>query len=139
MQKIIFLLLTSLIFAFQESEPWTEKQLLPPADLAKILNDAKAPKPIIYCVGPSGNIKGGIEIGVTQEKENLDKLKIALSKLPKNTGIVVFCGCCPFEHCPNIRPAIKLLSEMKFTNYKLLNLSHNLKVDWIDKGYPMNN
>jgi thiosulfate/3-mercaptopyruvate sulfurtransferase len=25
---------------------------------------------------------------------------------------------------------------MKFTNYKLLNLSHNVKTDWLDKGYP---
>lgn len=139
MKKIMLLLFTTTIFAFQTGEPWTEKQLMSPADLAKIVNDTKATKPIIYCIGPSGNIKGGIEIGAAQEKENLDKLKTALSKLPKNAGIVVFCGCCPFEHCPNIRPAIKLLNEMKFTNYKLLNLSHNLKVDWIDKGYPMNN
>jgi len=28
---------------------------------------------------------------------------------------------------------------MKFTNYYLLNLPHNLKQDWIDKGYPVKN
>jgi hypothetical protein len=26
---------------------------------------------------------------------------------------------------------------MGFTHPRLLNLSHNLKADWIDKGYPM--
>jgi hypothetical protein len=25
---------------------------------------------------------------------------------------------------------------MKFTNYHLLNLPHNIKTDWISKGYP---
>ena len=57
-----------------------------------------------------------------------------LNKLDKNTEIVLVCGCCPFEHCPNIRPSFELMTEMKFTNQKLLNLSHNLKVDWINKG-----
>lgn len=59
------------------------------------------------------------------------------NNLNRNTEIVLLCGCCPFEHCPNIRPSFELMNEMKFTNHKLLNLSHNLKVDWIDKGYPM--
>jgi thiosulfate/3-mercaptopyruvate sulfurtransferase len=35
---------------------------------------------------------------------------------------------------PNIRPAFKLLTEMEFTHFKLLNLPHNLKTDWIDRG-----
>lgn len=122
----------------QGKENWTEKQLMESSELAKILNDPKAPKPIIYSIGPGGNIKGSIEMGAAQEKENFDKLKAELNKLAKDTDIVVFCGCCPFKDCPNIRPAFKLLNEMKFTNHKLLNLSHNLKVDWIDKGYPMN-
>lgn len=119
-------------------EPWTKDQLMEPSELAKIINSSSAKKPIIYSVGPGANIKGSIEMGAAQEKENLDKLKAALSKLDKNTEIVLLCGCCPFKDCPNIRPAFKLLNEMKFTNHKLLNLSHNLKVDWIDEGYPMN-
>lgn len=122
----------------QGKESWTEKQLMEPLELAKILNDPKAPKPIIYSIGPGGNIKGSVEMGAAQEKENLDKLQTELNKLAKDTDIVIFCGCCPFRDCPNIRPAFKLLNEMKFTNHQLLNLSHNLKTDWIDKGYPTN-
>lgn len=118
-------------------EPWKKEQLMEAAELAAIINNPNAKKPIIYSVGPGADIKGSIEMGAAQEKENLDKLKIALSKLDKNTEIVLLCGCCPFEHCPNIRPSFELMNEMKFTNHKLLNLSHNLKVDWIDKGYPM--
>lgn len=144
--KIIFpiLVIALIAFAFKsisnktEKEPWRKDQLIESSELAKIINDSSAKKPIIYSVGPGGDIKGSIEMGAAQEKENLDKLRVALSKLAKDTEIVIFCACCPFEHCPNIRPAFELLNEMKFTNHKLLNLSHNLKVDWIDKGYPMN-
>lgn len=144
--KIIFLsflLIAFVAVAFKNfsiqngNEPWTKDQLMEPSELAKVINSPSAKKPIIYSVGPGANIKGSIEMGAAQEKENLDKLKTALSKLDKNTEIVLLCGCCPFEHCPNIRPSFELMNEMKFTNHKLLNLSHNLKVDWIDKGYPM--
>lgn len=132
-----------MFFAFNTSvqkdkEPWSKDQLIEPADLAKIINDVSAKKPVIYSVGPGANIKGCVEMGAAQEKENLEKLKAALRKLDKNAEIVILCGCCPFEHCPNIRPSFELLNEMKFTNHKLLNLTKNLKVDWIDKGYPMN-
>jgi thiosulfate/3-mercaptopyruvate sulfurtransferase len=59
-----------------------------------------------------------------------------LSKILKDARIVIYCGCCPLEHCPNVRPAFILLNDMKFTNAQLLNLEHNVKTDWIDKGYP---
>lgn len=108
-----------------------------PADLAKILNDSASKKPYLFSIF-YGGIKNSIDIGPANEKGNLEKLKKQLSNLPKDADIVIYCGCCPFKDCPNIRPAFKLLNEMKFTNHKLLNLSHNLKVDWIDKGYPMN-
>lgn len=75
-------------------------------------------------------------MGQVHEKENLEKLKMQLSNLPTGTEIVIYCGCCPFEHCPNIRPAFILLNEMKFTNAHLLNLEHNIKTDWVAKGYP---
>lgn len=138
----IFVLITVAIAALAftritENDPWRPDQLMEPADLAKSINDPAAAKPIIYSIGPVGNIKGDIEMGPAQEKENLDKLKTALGQLSKDTSIVIYCGCCPFEHCPNVRPAFNLLTDMKFTNFKLLNLSHNIKTDWINKGYPV--
>ena len=118
-------------------EPWTEKQLLDPAELAKTITDGKAKQPIIFSVGPGALIKNSIDIGPVKEKENLEKLKQQLAKLPKDAQVVIYCGCCPFEHCPNIRPAFNLLNEMKFTNQKLLNLPHNFKIDWINHDYPV--
>jgi thiosulfate/3-mercaptopyruvate sulfurtransferase len=119
------------------TEPWTANQLMPPAELAKVINDKNAQQPIVFSIGPGAIIKGSIDIGPAKEKENLTKLKKQLSKLPKDANLVIYCGCCPFEHCPNIRPAFQLLKEMKFTNHKLLSLQTNIKVDWIGKGYPV--
>ncbi|HEY4149447.1 MAG TPA: rhodanese-like domain-containing protein, partial [Chitinophagaceae bacterium] len=80
---------------------------------------------------------GSIDIGPARDKDNLDKLKKQLLALPKDADIIIYCGCCPFEHCPNVRPAFSLLNEMQFTHHKLLNLEHNIKIDWISKGYPV--
>jgi thiosulfate/3-mercaptopyruvate sulfurtransferase len=120
----------------QNPENWTSKQLIQPAELAeKITTDKDVP--VIFSVGPGATIPHSINIGMAKDQENMDKLKRELSELPKETKIVVYCGCCPFEHCPNVRPAINVLKEMKFTNYHLLNLPNNIKTDWIDKGYPV--
>lgn len=120
------------------NEPWKQSQLMEPAALAALLNDPAARKPVIFSVGPGADIKGSVEIGPAQDAANLQKLKQELSKLNKDEEVVIVCGCCPFANCPNIRPAFSLLNEMKFTHHKLLNIPHNLKVDWINKGYPMN-
>lgn len=125
-------------FAPTSAEPWKESQLLAPAALAKAISDPTAHKPLIFSVGPGADIKGSIEIGPAQDAANLQKLRSALSKIDRNEEVVLVCGCCPFTNCPNIRPAFNLLNDMNFTRHKLLNLPHNLKVDWISKGYPMN-
>lgn len=142
--KIILISLFAIAFlatAFQsvsaQNEPWTPQQLLAPAALAKTINTPKSAQPLIYCVGPQAVIKNSIEIGSAQVPSNLSKFKQQISKLPKNANIVIYCGCCPFEVCPNVRPAVNLLKEMKFTNFKLLNLPRNIKADWIDHGYPV--
>jgi thiosulfate/3-mercaptopyruvate sulfurtransferase len=122
--------------AYPTPDPWTPSQLLAPADLAAVLNNPKTKKPIVFCVGPGALVKGSLDMGPAHEKENLEKFKQALSKLPTGSDIVIYCGCCPFEHCPNIRPAFTLLNEMKFSNAHLLNLEHNIKTDWVMKGYP---
>lgn len=135
-----FFMIVSHASSAQETtdEPWKKDQLMAPADLAAIINSKDAKKPFVFSIGPSAIIKGSIDIGPVKEKGNMDKLKEQLSKLPKDANVVLYCGCCPFEHCPNIRPAFELLNKMKFTNGKLLNLEHNIKIDWINQGYPKN-
>jgi len=148
MIKMKYVILGSLVFlaiagfikisgkSGKEQEPWKTSQLMAPADLAAVLLNNNAKKPLVYSVGPGALIKGSVDLGPAHEKDNLDKLKTVLSKLPKNANIVIYCGCCPFERCPNIRPAFTLLNEMQFTNARLLNLEHNIHTDWVAKGYP---
>lgn len=121
-----------------QTEPWTSGQLMQPEILAAIINDSAAAKPLIINVGPVGSIKGAIKIGPAKEKENFVNLKRLLSNEDKHRTIIIYCGCCPFNVCPNIRPAFELLTKMKFINHKLLNMPTNLKTDWLNHGYPMN-
>ena len=122
----------------QNAEPWKPEQLLSPDSLSAVINNPSASQPLIINIGPAGLIKSAVEIGPVNKKENLKKLSDLLSKENKDRIVVVYCGCCPYKNCPNIHPAFSLLNSLKFTNYKLLDLPHNLKVDWIDHGYPMN-
>lgn len=121
----------------EHTEPWTEEQLMEPADLARMLNDSTSEPPLLLNIGSVGYIQGAEDIGAANAEAGLENLRIRLTTVPRNADIVIYCGCCPFQNCPNVRPAFSLLNEMKFTHQKLLNLPDNLKVDWIDKGYPM--
>jgi thiosulfate/3-mercaptopyruvate sulfurtransferase len=51
--------------------------------------------------------------------------------------MVIYCGCCPWEKCPNVQPAMTTLQEMGFTRVRVLHLPDNFKTNWIDKGYPV--
>jgi len=135
------MMLTVLVFAGSHAQVpvnWTNDQLMQPAELAKVIKENKN-VPVIFSVGPAASIPDSKGIGMVREETNLEKFKEELKKLAKDTKVVVYCGCCPYEHCPNVRPAIQALKEMKFTNYFLLDLPHNLRTDWIDKGYPVSN
>ena len=132
--KMLFVLLLAF---FHQTEPWTPAQLMEPADLSAQIEHPAGVSPLIICVGPSGLIKGSVETGPARDKQNLEKLKDLLAKEDRNREVVIYCGCCPFVHCPNIRPAFTLLNEMHFTHARLLDLSHNIKVDWMDHGYPV--
>jgi hypothetical protein len=118
-----------------QSNPWTANELLQPGILAQMINTNK--KITIYNIGVVQDIKGAINVGAASKKESLQKFSQALKIASKDEMIVVYCGCCPFDKCPNIRPAFQLLKAQKFSRPYLLNLSTNLKTDWIGKGYPL--
>jgi len=127
-----------LLIAVKAQKPpnWTSEQLLSPATLADAITSNKV-VPVIISVGPGAPIPNSYDAGMASKPEGLAKLQQQLNNLPKDTSIVVYCGCCPFEHCPNVRPAIDLLNSLHFTNYHVLDIPHNIKQDWIDKGYPV--
>ncbi|MHB1922627.1 MAG: rhodanese-like domain-containing protein [Chitinophagaceae bacterium] len=118
-------------------DPWNKNQLIEPADLMKLMEGSPKSRPLILDIGPAGVIQGAKQIGPTDEKEGMMVLKKELVHLSKEQSIVFYCGCCPFAKCPDIRPAFRLIQQMGFSNARLLYLPHNLKVDWIDHGYPL--
>lgn len=116
---------------------WTDKDLIQPAELASILADKKSKKPVILNIGVVEDIAGSKNIGAASKAENLNTLKENLKNLSKKSSLVIYCGCCPFDKCPNIRPAFNLMKSMGFVNGRLLNIPVNLKQNWINKGYPL--
>lgn len=118
-----------------KQEPWTQQQLLEPRDLAVMLQSEKDSL-LIYSLGAGGIIPGSKDTGPSGEKKGLQNLEKELLDVPRDKEIVIYCGCCPFDICPNVRPAFSLLNEMGFENHQLLNLRDNIKVDWIDRGFP---
>jgi thiosulfate/3-mercaptopyruvate sulfurtransferase len=130
--------------------PWvhaadsTNMKTLTPEELAQLLTDksAKTPKPLLLQVGSrllyvQAHIPGSEYIGQGNTAEGLQNLNRRVSKLPKITFIVLYCGCCPWSHCPNVNPAYDALQKLGFTNVKVLYIANNFGADWADKGYPV--
>jgi rhodanese-related sulfurtransferase len=90
--------------------------------------------PVLY---RSTHIPGSVFAGPGSKDEGLADLKKAVAGQPHAREIILYCGCCPLDRCPNIRPAFALLRSMGFTNVRAISLPTNLKSDWIDHGYPI--
>jgi len=121
----------------QQTDPWTADHLYDPQLLADKINQQQMNTILILCVGPDALINGSVDIGPTQDPDHLIQLKNFLKEVPKDKEVIIYCGCCPFARCPNIRPAFQVLKEMGFKHPRLLNLPKNIKTDWLDKGYPL--
>jgi thiosulfate/3-mercaptopyruvate sulfurtransferase len=117
-------------------------RLIQPADLMKALKSAGGEKPVLIQVGShvlysQAHIPGSEYIGPAASANGLEQLRKRVASLPKNKYIVLYCGCCPWEHCPNIKPADDALCALGFTNVKVLYIANNFGADWVDKGYPV--
>jgi hypothetical protein len=126
-----------------QAAPWTPAQSVDPAALAKELADSKAANPPkIVCVGfhtlyNGAHIAGASFHGPASTPQGLDDLKNWAKPLPRSANVVLYCGCCPLAHCPNVRPAFTALREMGFTHLRVLILPHDLATDWVGPGYPV--
>jgi hypothetical protein len=85
----------------------------------------------------SGHIPGSRYIGPASTPDGLAALKQVLREIPRQQAVVLYCGCCPWTDCPNVRPAFQAAREMGLKNVRLLYLPENLQHDWIDKGLPI--
>ena len=75
--------------------------------------------------------------GTASKEEGLAELKKWLATLPRSANLVIYCGCCPFDRCPNIRPAYTAVHDLGFTHVRVLVLPTSFAADWVEKGYPI--
>ena len=118
-----------------------ELALIQPGEVAAQLA-AKGARPALFHVGPNllyrgKHIPGSIYAGPGSRAEGLEALRVAASKLPRDGEIILYCGCCPWSNCPNVKPAVELLKQMGFTRVKAMYVATNFANDWIAKGYPV--
>src|SRR5438309_720298 len=111
----------------RSSDPWSSSQALQAADLAGELAQKNGTPPTIVYVGfrtlfAGGHIPGASFHGSASTEPGLAELKKWASTLPRTANVVIYCGCCPFERCPNIRPAFFLFRDLGFTHVRVLNL-----------------
>jgi hypothetical protein len=121
---------------------WTEAELLKPDDLAKALRDARRPKPLLLHVGfrmlyAQAHIPGSEFSGPASKAEGLEQLRKRVEQLPRKGEIVLYCGCCPWSQCPNLRPAFATLRRMGFTRVRVLYLPQDFGHDWVEKGFAV--
>ena len=158
--KLLTILLSSLIFCLllpscskaqkkksdveqiqiTKSDPWKESDIIMPGTLnAELKNNNN--KPMLIQMGfkmlyDQSHIPGSVYAGPAFKDNGIDALKKTLQNVDHNKNIVLYCGCCKWVDCPNIRPAFKAVKEMGFKNAKILYLKNTFMIDWANKGYP---
>ncbi|MDR3723669.1 MAG: rhodanese-like domain-containing protein [Terracidiphilus sp.] len=117
-------------------------QLIQPEELNRILQNHAAAKPLMLQVGSrlmfnQAHIPGSEYIGPGSQQAGLDALKARVAKLDRKSPIVLYCGCCPWNRCPNVGPAYSVLAGLGFTHVRVLYFANNFGADWASKGYPV--
>jgi thiosulfate/3-mercaptopyruvate sulfurtransferase len=110
-------------------------------ELVKSLQTPEKDRPLIIQVGShvlysQAHIPGSEYIGPASSDAGIQQLQKRVESLPRTKLIVLYCGCCPWNHCPNVKPAYEALQAMGFRNFKVLHIANNFGADWVDKGYP---
>jgi rhodanese-related sulfurtransferase len=116
--------------------------LVQPSDLVQLLaSKDSSNSPVVLQVGShiffnEAHITGAQFAGPGSQPAGLALLEKTVSPLPKDKLIVLYCGCCPWNRCPNVGPAYKRLQDLGYTNVKVLYLASDFGDDWVNKGYP---
>ena len=138
---IVAIVLASTVLAYQASLI-PVSHLINPDELVKIPQSPKGEKPLLIQVGShvlyqQAHIPGSEYIGPASSESGLQQLRKRVESLSRSKFIVIYCGCCPWSHCPNVKPADDALRAMGFTNVRVLYISDNFGANWVDKGYPV--
>ncbi len=124
------------------AEVWEKADLVQPPELAEALNNPNQEKPVIVFVGfdflfRAAHIPGSLNFGPASKASGIEGLKRWAGGMNKNKAVVLYCGCCPWRQCPNVRPAYEAARAAGLKHVKVLYLADSLVRDWVDKGYPI--
>lgn len=130
----------SILAAAGQADSIPAAERVSPEDLVKTIRAGKE-TPLIIQVGShvfyqQAHIPGSEYIGPAASEAGLKQLRTRVDALPRTKSIVLYCGCCPWSHCPNVKPAFDALQAMGFTKVKVLYIADNFGANWVDKGYP---
>jgi rhodanese-related sulfurtransferase len=117
-----------------------ESALILPAKLNVELQKGTGEAPLVLQVGSrvmfeQGHIPGAEFVGPAAQPEGIELLRNRVASLPRGKHIVLYCGCCPWNRCPNMGTAYRFLIGMGYKNVKALYLPNNFGEDWVVKGY----
>lgn len=119
-----------------------QAQLMQPAELANLIKTSGVGQIVALQVGShvmfaQAHIPGSRYAGPGSQASGLQLVEKADATTSKKKLIVIYCGCCPWNRCPNIGPAYRKLHDLGFTNIKALYIANNFGDDWVAKGYPI--
>ena len=143
-RKIAFVCITAACISLAEAAGQATSipavRQITPEELVKVLQAGKE-KPLILQVGShvlyaQAHIPGSEYIGPASTDAGVQQLRKRVESLPRNKFVVLYCGCCPWNHCPNVKPADDALQAMRFTDVKVLYIANNFGADRVEKGYP---
>jgi thiosulfate/3-mercaptopyruvate sulfurtransferase len=123
------------------SQVFAKATLLEPGQVAKLLSNPNE-KPVILQVGfdflyNSAHIPGAIYLGPGRTAAGREALAKWARNVPRDKTLLIYCGCCPWEKCPNIRPAYMTLHNMGFTHVEVIHISQDFAKNWVDQRYPI--
>ena len=123
-------------------QDWNDARQISVPELAKRIAGPEAQRPVVLHVGfrvlfEGAHIPGAIFAGPASSTEGIALLRAVAEKVPRNKEVVIYCGCCPWEKCPNVHPAYDELRKMRFTNLVVLLIPKDFNHDWIVPGYPI--
>lgn len=139
--NVVFVLMLLSVASLAQDSPALVKAEITPQALVRIMQSNQRSKLLILNVGPrvlyaQAHIDGAEFIGPTSDPRGIELLRQRVKSLPKNKQVVLYCGCCPWDRCPNVRPAFAELKKLHFTNVKVLRIANNIGTDWVEKDYP---
>lgn len=121
---------------------WSNARQMSGAELARKISGPPQTRPVVLQVGYSSlyetaHIPGAVFAGPASTSDGLAILKRLAAKIPRNKEVILYCGCCPWDKCPNIHPAYDALRRMGFSRLVILLVPQNFAHDWIGQGFPV--